>query len=109
MNRRQRGALADTSLAAGATLLLLYSTASARGPFPFFPVLALAVGIVLVVVGIALLWGTPRPTLRARMLPSVAGLFIGFGAGLGRTTGGFVSVLCGALLLLGLWRALARA
>jgi hypothetical protein len=104
MNLRQRSALADTTLAAGATVLLLYSTASAHGGWP-----ALAAGIVLVLAGIAMLWGTPRPDLHSRMLASVAGLFLGYGAALLGTLGAWVSLGAGALLLLGLWGALGRA
>lgn len=97
MNRRQRGALADATLAAGATILLLFSTTGAR-----FGWLALAGGIALVVLGGALLWGTPRPPLRTRMLSSIAGLLLGFGmASVGVGAGAAFSIGAGALLLLG--------
>lgn len=104
MNRRQRGALADAILAAGATIILLFSTTAAR-----FGWLALAGGIALVVVGAALLWGTPRPPLRTRMLASVAGLLIGFGvASASVGAGAAFSIGAGALLLFGVMAMNAR-
>lgn len=102
MNRRQRGALADAILAAGATIILLFSTTGAR-----FGWIALAGGVALVVVGAALLWGTPRPPLRTRMLSSIAGLLVGFGIASGGQGAAF-SVGAGALLLLGVLAMSAR-
>ncbi|HUR67832.1 MAG TPA: hypothetical protein VM370_01190 [Candidatus Thermoplasmatota archaeon] len=96
MNARQRSALADALLGAGATLILLFSTADARGG-----VMALAIGIALVVVGVAMLWGTPRPELRTRMLASVAGLLVGFGGAIGGR-GMWLSIGVGAFLLAGI-------
>lgn len=101
MNRRQRGALADATLAAGATVLLLVSTSAATGRF------ALALGILLVLVGIALLWGTPKPILGTRLLASVSGLLVGFGAitpGAGR----WVALGTGVVLLAAVFRVAGR-
>lgn len=101
MNRKQRGVLGDALLGAGATLILLYSTtAAARG------YVALGAGIILVVAGIVLLWGVPRPDLRTRLLSSTAGLFVGFGlATLGTGVGSYLALAAGVALLLGVWRA----
>ena len=104
MNRRQRSAVADAVLAAGATIILLQSTTGGR-----FGWAGLAAGILLVVAGAALLWGTPRPTLRSRMLASVAGLLVGFGAAtMGSAAGAWLALACGLALLLGVLRAVRR-
>jgi hypothetical protein len=95
--RRQRGALADAVLAAGATILLLLSTSAAAGRG------VLVLGIALVVAGIGLLWGTPRPVLAARLLASVAGLLMGFGIAVGGA-GRWVALAAGAVLLLAVLR-----
>lgn len=97
MNRRQRGIIADATLAAGATILLLLSTSATSGRA------MLVLGVALVVLGIGLLWGTPRPLLRARLLASVAGLLLGFGVAVGGA-GRWVALGAGALLLLGVVR-----
>lgn len=102
MTPRQRAAIADAMLAAGATVLLLYSTASDRAWW------ALVVGIVLVLVGMGLLWGTPRPTLGARLVASVAGLLLAFGASIfGQGPGAWFALVAGGALLLGVLRATA--
>ena len=104
MNRRQRGVLADASLGAGATVLLLYSTDNTLGG-----VGALAAGVVLVIAGIILLWGVPRPDLRTRMLSSVAGLFVGYGfATIGLGPGAWLALGTGVLMIAMLWVRLAR-
>lgn len=103
MHVGQRTAIADATLAAGATVLLLYSTASDRAWW------ALALGIGLVIVGAALLWGTPRPRLAARLVASLAGLLLVAGLGsLAAGWGAWVAVAAGVALLLGVLRATAR-
>ena len=97
--RKQRGVAADASLGAGATILLLFSTDNAGGG-----VAALVGGIVLVTSGIFLLWGVPRPDLRTRMLASVAGLFLGFGAAtIALGPGAWLAIGAGAFMLAVLW------
>lgn len=96
--RRQRGVIADALLGAGATVLLLQATL-ARSPW------RIALGLGLVVAGVAFLWGVPRPTLRLRMLSSIAGLLLGFALATAESgTGAFVAFLAGIALLLGCLR-----
>lgn len=96
MNRRGRAAIADATLAAGATILLLDRSA-----------VSLALGVACIVAGLALLWGTPRPDLTSRMLASVAGLLVGFGYVVGGT-GRWVAALTGLVLLTSLLARLSR-
>jgi len=103
MNQRQKGVVADAALGAGATILLLYSTDNSGGGLG-----ALVGGIALVVAGIILLWGVPRPDLRTRMLSSVAGLFVGYGlATIAIGPGAWLALGSGIFMLAVLWVRLA--
>lgn len=91
--------LADAALGAGATILLLFSTDNAAGGIG-----ALVAGIALVLAGIVLLWGTPRPDLRTRMLASVGGLLMGYGLAIvAMGVGAWLSLGAGAAILGALW------
>lgn len=92
---RQRGVVADAMLGAGATVLLLQGV---RGASAW----TIAVAVLLLVAGAALLWGVPRPTFRLRMTASLAGLLLGFAIATAESgTGAFVSFLTGIALLMG--------
>lgn len=95
--RRRRGVLADATIGAGATILLLQSTsASTRG-------VALTVaGVALVVVGLALLWGVPRPSFRLRMVSSLAGLLFGYAVVAPEGPATWLAVAGGVVMLAGL-------
>lgn len=102
-DRRRRGVVADALLGAGATLLLLQATLE-RSAW------RITLGALLVLAGATLLWGVPRPTLRLRMLSSIAGLLLGFGlATAGSGVGSFVAFLSGLALLLGCLRVAGGA
>lgn len=98
--RSLRGTLADAAIAAGATLLLLFSTA----PLTLAPALALGVGVAFVLAGAAMLWSVPRPALTARLLASLAGLLLGYGAATWGTAGAWVALAAGGTLLVGIVR-----
>lgn len=94
-----RGRIADATLAAGATILLLYATTGPRG--------WVVGGIALVLLGAALLWATPRPALATRMMASIAGLLFAFSTALDGP-GRIVAAGSGALLLVGVLAAGGR-
>lgn len=70
---RQRGAIADAMLGMGATILLLQSASGSTRSY-----VLTGIGAALVLVGLALLWGVPRPSYRRRIAASLAGLFAGY-------------------------------
>lgn len=92
--RARRGVLADATVAAGATILLLQS-ASASGR----SVALTVAGVALVVVGLALLWGVPRPTFGRRTSSSFAGLLFGYAVVAPEGPGTYIAVTAGVLLL----------
>ena len=104
INRTQRGVIADATLAGGATVLLLQSTSASTRSVVFT-----VAGVVLVVVGLALLWGVPRPSFRLRTVSSLAGLLFGYALVAPEGPGTFAAVAAGVLLLGGaLHRVRAR-
>lgn len=93
----QRGVLADATLGAGATMLLLQSTSASQRS-----VALTVVGILLVVVGLVLLWGVPRPSFGRRTASTLAGLFIGFAVVASEGLASWGAMAFGVLLLAGL-------
>ncbi|HET6405881.1 MAG TPA: hypothetical protein VFH78_14655 [Candidatus Thermoplasmatota archaeon] len=90
----QRGVLADATIATGATVLLLQSTSATTRSIAFS-----VAGALLVVVGLALLWGVPRPGFRLRALSSLCGLLFGYALVAAEGPGTAVAVIGGVLLL----------
>lgn len=101
IGRRQRGVGADATIACGATVLLLQSTSTSSRSVAFT-----IAGVVLVLVGVALLWGVPRPGYRLRIVSSLAGLLFGYALVAPEGVGTLIAVAAGVLLLGG---ALHRA
>lgn len=97
MNTFQRGIIADALVAAGATLLLLTSTARATRSWIF-----IAVGIALVLAGLALQWGVPRPTFRLRMMSSLVGLLAGYAIVAPEGPASWLAIATAVVLLAGL-------
>ena len=93
----QRGVVADATIAAGATILLLQSTSATQRSL-----LLTIVGVALVVVGLALLWGVPRPSFRLRTASSAAGLFLGYAVVAPEGPATWASVAIGVVLLAGI-------
>ena len=95
--RRQRGVVADATLAAGATVLLLQSTSASTRSVAFT-----VAGVVLIVVGLALLWGVPRPSFRLRTASSMAGLLLGNALVAPEGPASWLAAAAGAIMIGGL-------
>lgn len=93
----QRGVIADAMLAAGATVLLLQSTSASTRSW-----VLTGVGVALVLVGLGLLWGVPRPSFRRRTAASLAGLSLGYAVVAPEGAATWAAVALGVLLLAGI-------
>lgn len=93
----QRGVLADATLGAGATMLLLQSTSATPRSW-----ILTGLGVALVVMGLALLWGVPRPSFRLRTASSLSGIFFGYAIVAPEGPATWAAVAFGVLLLGGI-------